>query len=55
MFNLHQVNKVFAVTSIRNIFPGLLDILCARDAVLPVTRVFVKRKTVTYVRTAWKK
>ena len=27
MFNLHQVNKVFAVTSIRNIFPGLLDIL----------------------------
>ena len=30
MFNLHQVNKVFAVTSIHNIFPGLLDILYPR-------------------------
>ena len=30
MFNLHQVNKVFAVASIRNIFPGLLDILYPR-------------------------
>jgi len=30
MFNLHQVNKVFAVTAIRNIFHGLLDILYPR-------------------------
>ena len=30
MSNLHQVNKVFAVTAIRNIFSGLLDILYPR-------------------------
>jgi ComF family protein len=30
MPDLHQVNKLFAVTAIRNIFPGLLDILYPR-------------------------
>lgn len=30
MFNLHQVNKVFAATAIRSMFQGLLDILYPR-------------------------